>query len=108
VSVSIAVLDEEGTLVLTALTNDVQIQIPNAAVGTYEFAVDADGGLVGPILNLRAGGRMIVPVSGSISVESLTGEGATGSFAFEGRDLETEAAVTVTSGRFDVRFTGGG
>jgi hypothetical protein len=107
-NVSIAVVDEDGTLVLTALSNDVQIQIPGARVGSFDFVVDANGGLVGPILSLRANGRMITPVSGSIAIESLSGENATGSFAFEGIDLETEAAVSVTDGRFDVRLTGGG
>jgi len=103
--VSIAVLDEEGTLVLTNLGNLVQIQVPKARVGTFPITVDADGGLVDVIVGLRAGRRQITPVSGSITVETLTPEGATGRFEFRGKDLGTDAPVQVTGGRFQVKMT---
>jgi len=108
INVSIATLDEDGTLVLTNLSNDVQLQIEDARVGTFEIRLDGDGGLVGVIFGIRAGNRMITPVSGSVTIETLTSEAASGSFAFEGMDLETEAAVPVTGGRFQVRLIGGG
>ncbi len=105
-NVSIAVLNEEGTLVLTHIGNDVQIQIPEARVGSFEFRLDADGGLVGPILSLRARNRMVTPTSGTITIAALTADSASGSFAFEGRDLETDAAVAVADGRFRVGLIG--
>jgi hypothetical protein len=107
-NVSIAVVDEEGTLVLTHLGNDVQIQVEDARVGTFEFRLDEDGGLIGVLASLRSQGRMITPVSGTLTIETLTAESASGSFAFEGKDLETEATVSVTNGRFEVRLVGGG
>jgi hypothetical protein len=94
--------------VLTNFGNAVQIQIPDARVGTFEIRLDEDGGLVGVILGLQVRNRMIAPTSGAITIESLDGESASGSFAFEGKDLETDAPVSVTDGRFQVRLVGGG
>jgi hypothetical protein len=107
-NVSLATDDEDGTLVLTNFGNAVQIQIPDARVGTFEIRLDEDGGLVGVILGLQVRNRMIAPTSGAITIESLDGESASGSFAFEGKDLETDAPVSVTDGRFQVRLVGGG
>lgn len=103
--VSIAVVDEEGRLALTHLGNLVQIQVPAAEVGTFPIKLDEDGGLVGVIIGLQAGGRHITPVSGFLTIETLNAETASGRFDFEGKDIETNAPVKVTGGRFQVQLT---
>jgi hypothetical protein len=103
--VSIAVVDEEATLVLTHLGNLVQIQVPGAKVGSFPIRLDDDGGLVDVIIGLRAGRRRVTPVSGSLTIETLTAEAASGRFEFEGKDIETDAPVKVTAGRFEVTLT---
>ncbi len=94
----------DGTLVLTNLSNEVQLQVPNAKVGTFPLTLDADGGLVDNILGLKVGNRLITPVSGSITIEMLDAASASGRFEFEGKDLATERPVTVTAGGFQVKL----
>lgn len=106
-TVSIATVDDEGTLILTNLSNAVQIQVPNARVGTFEFELDEDGGMVGVILGLRVGDRYVVPTSGSITIATLDGGAASGTFAFAGKDLADDSPVSVTDGRFEVKLVGG-
>lgn len=106
-TVSVATVDEEGTLILTNLGNAVQIQIPEARVGTFELAVDEDGGAIGVILGLKVGDSYVTPISGSITIETLDGSRAAGTFAFDGKDLADESTVSVIDGRFSVKLTGG-
>lgn len=103
-TVSVALVDEEGKLVLTNLSNLVQIQVEGAKVGTFPIRLDADGGLVGIIVGLRVGRRHVTPVSGAVTIETLTVESASGRFEFAGKDLATEAPVKVTGGRFQVKL----
>ncbi len=107
-NVSVATLDEDGTLILTHLGNAVQIQVEGAEMGTFEIEIDADGGLVGLLIGLQSEGRYISPVSGSLTIEQMDESSASGTFAFEGRNLADDSPVSVTDGRFDVRLTGGG
>ncbi len=99
-TVTIAMMDE-GKLILSSLSNSVQIQISNAKVGTFEFELDEDGGLK------TDDDRYVTPVTGSLTIESLSGSAASGRFEFDGKDLDTEAAVKVTNGRFEATLLGG-
>lgn len=106
-NVSIAVMDE-GKLILSSLSNRVQIQVSDAKVGTFEIELDEDGELTDVILGLQtADDRYVVPVTGSLTIESLGGGAATGRFEFDGRDPDTEASIKVTDGRFEVTLLGG-
>jgi len=105
-NVSLAMVDDEGKLVLTSLSNQVQIQVPGAKVGKFEIELDDDGGLVGIIVGLKSRDRYIAPVSGSVTIESLSAAAASGRFEFDGKDLATEAPVKVTDGRFQVKLVG--
>ncbi len=106
-SVTIAMMDE-GKLILSSLSNSVQIQISNAKVGTFEFELDDDGGLIDVIVGLKTDDdRYVMPVTGSLTIESLSGSAASGRFEFDGKDLDTEAAVKVTNGRFEATLLGG-
>ena len=92
-----------GDLVLSNISNQVQLQVPNAKVGTFELKLDADGGLVDLVLALRTGPkRFVTPVSGSVTIEVLDAEKASGRFEFNGKDVATEQPVKVTEGRFQV------
>jgi hypothetical protein len=104
-NVSIATL-ADGKLVLTNLSNLVQMQIPNARVGKFEIKLDADGGQVDVILGFKVGRTFISPVSGWITIESLSATAATGRFECTAKDLATGKSVTVTEGRFAVKMTG--
>jgi hypothetical protein len=104
--VSIAVVDGDGMLALTHLGNQVQIQVPGAKPGTFPIKLDQDGGLVDVIISLRTRDRRVItPVSGSLTIETLTADAASGRFEFAGKDVETEAPVKVTAGRFQVKLT---
>lgn len=93
----------DGDLVLSNLSNQVQLQVPRAKLGTFELKLDADGGLVDLVLTLRTGPRRFVtPVSGSVIIEVLDAKQASGRFAFTGKDLATDQPVKVTDGRFQV------
>lgn len=76
--VRIAIVIGEVRLDLTHLGNQVQIQIPDAKPGTFPIKLDADGGLVGVLISLRAGRRYSTPVSGSLTIETLTADAASG------------------------------
>jgi hypothetical protein len=92
-----------GNLVLSNLSNQVQLQVPNAKLGTFELKLDADGGLVDLELVLRTGPkRFVTPVAGSVTIEALDAEKASGRFEFNGKDVATEQPVKVTDGRFQV------
>jgi len=104
-NVSIATL-ADGKLVLTNLSNLVQIQIPNAKVGKFEIKLDADGGLVDVILGFKVGRTFITPVSGWVTIETLSATAATGRFECTAKDIATDKQVLVTAGRFDVKMTG--
>jgi hypothetical protein len=79
--------------------------VPRAKVGPFPIRLDADGGLVDVIIGLRAGGRHITPVSGSLTIDTLTAEVASGRFEFQGKDIATDAPVKVRAGRFQVKLT---
>ncbi|MCC7031591.1 MAG: hypothetical protein IT179_02030 [Acidobacteria bacterium] len=93
----------DGDLVLSNLSNQVQLQVPRAKVGTFGLTLDADGGLVDLVLTLRTKPkRFVTPVSGSVTIEVLDAKQASERFAFTGKDLATDQPVTVTDGRFQV------
>ncbi len=98
-NVSVAML-VEGKLVLSSLSNEVQIQVPDAKPGTFELNVAEDGNLIDIIVGLKVGEQYIAPVTGSLTIEALSVTAASGRFEFEGKDLRTDAPVKVTDGRF--------
>jgi hypothetical protein len=58
-TVSVAAVNEEGTLILSNLSNAVQIHIPGAKVSTFALEVDGGGDPIGVILGLKSGERYI-------------------------------------------------
>lgn len=81
----------------------INIAIPNAAEGTYPVSLTNPVSIVYSTGSL-AGATGYAGSSGSITIDELTDQGASGTFEFTGVNNAQET-VTVTNGQFSVSFT---
>ncbi len=104
---SIAMMDDDK-LVITSLSNVVQIQVENAAVGDFQIQPGPDGGAGDTLVTFQPqDGVYVVAIAGTFSIQTLTSNGASGSFELTGRNEDTEETIQITGGSFDVKFIGG-
>ncbi len=104
---SFAMMDGDK-LIITSLSNVVQIQVENAAVDDFEIQLNANGSAGDTMLAFQPqNGVYIVAIAGTFTIDTLTSSGVSGSFELTGSNENTEETLQITAGSFEVKFIGG-